>query len=112
MKYEKTIVIERPTVERVTEICVKPPGRDEVDRDSTVYDWDVKFPDGMVITVQVCADSEPDEHPCWCQAVLFETGDTGDLYEISCSEVEDRPWGEWEFELDGNEYILTVEPET
>ena len=111
-RYEAHTVIERPTVERVTKLCVNAPGRDEVGRDEVVYEWEAKFTDGTVIAVQVCADNEPDNHPCWCQAVLFQTGDSGDLYEVSCTDVEERPWGDWEFKEGGNEYRFKVEPET
>ena len=59
-RYEAHTVIERPTVERVTKLCVNAPGRDEVGRDEVVYEWEAKFTDGTVIAVQVCADNEPD----------------------------------------------------
>jgi hypothetical protein len=124
MKYTKTLTIPKAEAKRASRLCAKPPTLDEVDRDSTEYDWTVTFDDGMVIAVQVCTDSEPDEHACWCQAVLFEqTGtdyfnhisdrDLGTrvipvLSEVSCSEVEEDFLGEWEFEYDGNEYVVNV----
>lgn len=116
MKYTKTITLPKDEVERALKLCAKPPGRDEVDRNSTEYDWGVTFDDGMAISVQVCTDTEPDEHACWCQAVLFEqigTEDHGDrtlpvLTEVACSDVEGEFLGEWDFEYDDHEYVVNV----
>jgi hypothetical protein len=116
MRYERTLTVPKDEAKRAKAICEKAPGRDEVDRNSTVYDWEAMFDTGMVVAIQVCADSEPDEHTCWCQAVLFKQVGTEEIAgktvpafsEVSCSDVEELPFGEWEFEWDENEYVVTV----
>jgi hypothetical protein len=108
MKYEQTIVIPRPEAEYAAKVCHDAPGR-EVRKDETVISWTVAFENGFRADVKVCATNDPEEFPCWCEAVLFDAKGN----ERNCTEPSDgAPAGEWPLFADGDEYLVLVEVET
>lgn len=86
-------------------MCAEPPGSD-CEQAAPVFVWTAKFPNGFEADVKVVSASNPEEEPCWCEAVLFD--DKG--VEIMCSEPSDEPWDEWSFEHAGIEYVVNVCP--
>jgi len=112
MRYLATISIPEGDAVDARRICEEPPTRSEVPRDDPVYTWSASFSNGFVVDVKVVASSEPDEDPCWCEAVLFAPEPNGNhVFEVACSDVSDLPFGDWEFRCGDDIYIVSVNPQ-
>lgn len=106
MKHSQTIMVPKHQVAEVQRVCDEPPGSD-CEQATPIFTWTAKFPNGLQADVKVVSDSEPEEQPCWCEAVLFnEKG-----YELVCTEPSDTPWDEWSFMYEGDEYVVNVQAE-
>ena len=108
MKHTATLTIPRPQADDAARICAEPPGRSEVGRDEVVYTWTEKFEDGCFVDLKVCATNDPDEDPCYVEAVLFNA----DGGEMAVCEPCERPHGVWYFLTDEAAYSLEVSVES
>jgi hypothetical protein len=73
----------------------------------------VTFGNRMCVDVKVVATNDPDEFPCWCEAILYRmTDSTSELIEIARTEPTDGPpFGEWILKDGDDEYVAQVNEE-
>lgn len=108
MIFEKTITVPASTAEEIDRyITVNPASEDEcLPIDETIR-YTADFGNGVEIDVKCCGvdyDYEPDAiNTAWTEAVLFENGREQDNIL-----GDDEFFCDWEFEHDGNEYIVHV----
>jgi hypothetical protein len=109
MIYKTSIFIPKKEAVDARRICEEPPTRSEVGRDDPVYIWSAYFSNKYGVDVRVVASSEPDEDPCWCEAVLFAPAPNGNhVVEVACSEPSDLPFGDWELRCGDDVYVVSV----
>lgn len=106
MRHTKTIMVPKAQVAEVQRVCDEAPGSD-CEQAAPIFTWTAKFSNGFQADVKVVSDTEPEKHPCWCEAVLFDEKGC----ELACNEPSDAPWDEWSFLYDGDEYVVNVRPE-
>ena len=108
MIFEKTITVHAGIAERIDRyISVNPASEDEcLPIDETIR-YTADFGNGVEVDVKCCGvdyEDTPDAiNTAWTEAVLFENG-----YERDNIFGEDEFFCDWEFEYDGNEYIVHV----
>ena len=111
MRYEKTITINKAAADMIIRYLTIEPtcAEDCLGEDETIV-YTAVFDNGIEVDVKCCGvqyGEDEETNVAWCDAVMFKNG-----YEVGCSEVEDDFFGEWEFEYDGNEYVVMVEIDT
>ena len=97
MKYEKKLFISKKRADHINWLLNTTNGMGE---DDTISDT-AKFDNGIEIDVKLCGAN--DDYP-WTEAVLFKNG-----CEVCCTEVCEDFFGEWEFEYNGDQYVVYVE---
>lgn len=121
MRYENTITISKAEADEIKRyLTVEPTCEEEcLDEDDTII-YTAVFDNDIEVDVKCCGVQfddpydwiEPDEdienwggtNLAWAEAVMFKNGS-----EVCCVNGDDAFFGEWEFEYDGNEYIVFVE---
>jgi len=102
LSYSQTLFVDETAADELKKICNEP--SDDVGKCETVWDQEVQFDNGYRMAIQVCADAEPLEHPCWTQGVLYDP----DGNERNCTEAGDSILGEFVLYCDGIEYTTYV----
>ena len=62
--------------------------------------WTSQFPDGKEVDIKM----NTSEDDFWAEGILFDN----DGSELCCSDVSYSLEGEWEFEYNGNKYVVNV----
>jgi len=89
----------------LTAFCNTPPGWDNSDGETCLFDKEYTFDDGMRMAIQVCPSTDPSEESCWTQGVLFDPAGN----ECGCTDCGESFLGEYGWiECDGAEYTVTV----
>jgi len=97
MKYEKKILISQKEADHINWLFNM---ANEMGEDDTISHT-AKFDNGIEVDVKLCGVD--DGYP-WTEAVMFKNGS-----EVCCTEVCEEYLGEWEFEYNGDQYIVYVE---
>ena len=95
MKYEKKILISQKEADYINWLLNS---TSEMGEDDTISHT-TKFDNGIEVDVKLCGADYP-----WTEAVMFKNGS-----EVCCTEVCEDYLGEWEFEYNGDQYIVYVE---
>lgn len=102
----RRIVVPVYEVEQINKLLETEPEDEEecFGEDETWY-YTAGFGNGIEADIKICGVQyeEGESNLPWTEGVLFEDG-----YEICCTEPSDGLFGEWEFEADGNTYIVDV----
>ena len=93
-------------VARLERLCSAPDP--DVEQDAIVFDRSVSFSSDCVGYVQVISSVQPEKHPCWTQAVLFQQGVADELLELACTPPGDVVLGEYNMYLGKREYTIDV----
>lgn len=103
MTLETEIRIDRNVLERLNKLLALDsvnPNDHGYAKYALVHIWTASFTDGKEVDIKM--NSSEDDF--WTEGVLFDD----DGSELCCSDVSDSLEGEWEFEYNGNKYVVNV----
>lgn len=106
--YKETITVSHAVAEKIQKyLDVEPENEEECLGEDDKFDYEVTFPNGNRMAVQVCGVQYKDDgssNTAWSQAVLWD--EKG--HELTFTDVCYDFLGEWELEYDGITYQIIV----
>lgn len=106
--YKETITVSHEIAEKIKRYMnVEPENQDECLGEDEKFDYEVTFPDGKRMAVQVCGVQYRENEPgntAWSQAVLWDENGR----ELAYTDVSEDFLGEWELDYDGVTYQIIV----
>ena len=103
MEYKGILEVEPALADELERFCQEPPG--DCGRGETLFDREVRFPNGNRMAIQVIASETPDEESCWTQGVVFDPFGN----ELGCTDVGESFLGEYHVStLEDGTYVVDV----
>lgn len=106
MEYKAKMEVEKVKAEEMERLCkeIIP----DIEKDSVLFDEEVKFSDGSVGIIQVISPLSPKEESCWSQLVICDYADKHILQEVGCSDVGESFLGEFHAKVGEDNYTVKV----
>lgn len=108
MHYKKDMLLSSAFAKDLKGLCEEPPGLNRVARDEIAHAVTVMFSNGWAMDIKVVATNEPDEDPCWTEAVLLRPTEDGFIVVAFSEPYDSDPLGEWTIGFEGDLYTANI----